>query len=205
MGEHTRLDSSVGWNWFGCCVGCREWLHFSAVDRHCFFLCSGRKWLVFSVWIETKRCFVSGYRNRFDTRVGIKIFFTSSHGVEINLDYMCGLGIDLVLGSRSTLSCFLCGGQNRHRFCLRAENYVDLIYGSKLTWFFVWGLIDLVVCVGGRIWLGLCMLAENCMVLVWALTLCRLCVGKRNWLDFSEKDRTWLDFSGNAWIGLVWV
>ena len=31
--DRTWLDSSVGWNWFGC-VGYRKLLHFSVVDRH---------------------------------------------------------------------------------------------------------------------------------------------------------------------------
>ena len=47
------IPVSVGRHGFGCCVGCRKWLHFSVVDRHCFrfrievdhdlFLASGLK------------------------------------------------------------------------------------------------------------------------------------------------------------------
>ena len=45
----------------------------------------------------------------------------------------------LVLSSGSTLNSFSCGGQNRLRFCVRAENYLVLIYGSKLTRFLARG------------------------------------------------------------------
>ena len=53
---------------------------------------------------------------------------------------MCGIEIDLVLASASKLTCFLCGGQNRLRFCLRAENYLVEVYGSKLDCFFFEGI-----------------------------------------------------------------
>ena len=71
---------------------------------------------------------------------------------------MCGIEIDLVLASASKLTCFLCGGQNRLRFCLRAENYLVEVYGSKLDCFFFRG---------DRNWLGLCVRAENDLLLVW--------------------------------------
>ena len=52
---------------------------------------------------------------------------------------MCEIEIDLILGSRSTLTCFLCGGQNRRRF----------VCGPRTTWFSnVWIEIDLVFSVG---------------------------------------------------------
>ena len=36
--DRTWLDSTAGWNGFGC-VGCQKWLHFSVVDRHWFGFC----------------------------------------------------------------------------------------------------------------------------------------------------------------------
>ena len=110
---------------------------------------------------------------------------------------MCGIEIDLALESGSNLTCFLCGGQNRLRFCVRAENCLVLIYGSNLTCFLAWGSeltwflcagrkwlvfgvgIDWPsLCAGGRNWLGFCMLAENHLVLVWTSNLtCFFCVG----------------------------
>ena len=36
VGGPNWLDSSVGWNGFRCCVGCRKWLHFGLVHRHWF-------------------------------------------------------------------------------------------------------------------------------------------------------------------------
>ena len=66
---------------------------------------------------------------------------------------MCGIEIDLVLASGSNLTCFLCGCQNRHRVCMRAENCLVLIYRSKLTWFWAWGAkLTWFLCVG-RKWL----------------------------------------------------
>ena len=62
--------------------------------------------------------------------------------------------MDLVLVLRSKWTCFLRGGQNRLRFCVRAENFFVSIYGSNLTLFLcgpkmncylVWRSIDLLV------------------------------------------------------------
>ena len=49
--------------------------------------------------------------------------------------FTCEIEIDLVIASGSNLTCFLCGGQNRLRFCVKAKDYLVLIYGSKLPWF----------------------------------------------------------------------
>ena len=51
----------------------------------------------------------------------------------MNLVVICGIEIDSVLASGLSLICFLCGGQNRLRSCVRAKDYLVLIYRSKLT------------------------------------------------------------------------
>ena len=69
----------------------------------------------------------------------------------MNLFFMCGIQIDLVLGSGSKLICFFVGGSKStsvlcasriylvlvygSKLCVRAENYLFLIYGSRLTGF----------------------------------------------------------------------
>ena len=50
-GDRTWLDSSVGWNTFGGCVGGRKCLHFSVVDRH---------WFGFFVAVENDLVLASG-------------------------------------------------------------------------------------------------------------------------------------------------
>ena len=60
--------------------------------------------------------------------------------------------IDLVLGSGSNLTCFLCRSQNRRRFCVRAEHYLVLVYESKLPLVFGVGIdIDMVFVCGPKI------------------------------------------------------
>ena len=122
-----------------------------------WFLCSGRKWLVFSVRIEINCFFVTGHSFRLDVRVGIKIDLISV----ISLVFMCGIEIDLVLASGSNLTCFLCGGQNRLWFCVQPENYLVLIYGSKLTWF---------LC-AGRKWLVFSVSIELDFVFAWVVEI----------------------------------
>ena len=46
--------------------------------------CSGRKWLVFRVRFESNWVFVSGHRNRLDSRIGIEIDLISVMGSKIN-------------------------------------------------------------------------------------------------------------------------
>ena len=92
----------------------------------------------FSLRIENNWVFVSRHRNRFDIRIGIRIELIAMMGSKLTRILLRGIEIDLVLASGSKLTCFLCGGQNRLRFCLRAENYLVLIYGSKLAWFLSW-------------------------------------------------------------------
>ena len=92
----------------------------------------------FSLRIENNWVFVSRHRNRFDIRIGIRIELIAMMGSKLTRILLRGIEIDLVLASGSKLTCFLCGGQNRLRFCLRAENYLVLIYGSYLTWFLSW-------------------------------------------------------------------
>ena len=48
---------------------------------------------------------------------------------------MCGIDRDLVLASESNFTCALREGRNRPRLCVRAENYLVLIYGAKMTWY----------------------------------------------------------------------
>ena len=68
-----------------------------------------------------------GHRNRLDVRVGTEI--------------------DLVSVMGSKLTWFSCTGSKLMRvgvkidfgFYLRVENYLVLIYRSKLTWFLAWG------------------------------------------------------------------
>ena len=92
----------------------------------------------FSLRIENNWVFVSRHRNRFDIRIGIRIELIAMMGSKLTRILLRGIEIDLVLASGSKLTCFLCGGQNRLRFCLRAENYLVLVYGSYLTWFLSW-------------------------------------------------------------------
>ena len=147
------------------------------------FLCSCRKQLT-SVRIDISWVSVSGHQNRFDTRVGIKIDWFQWWG-QSNSVLTRWIEIDLVLASGSNFTCFLSGGYNRLRFCVWADNFLDLIYGSKidlvlawgsqLTWFlcagrrrlvFSVGMDWLSFCAGGWNWLGICALAENHLVLV---------------------------------------
>ena len=81
-----------------------------------------------------------------------------SDGVEINLAVVCGIKIGLVLASGLSLNCFLCGGQNQLRSCVRAESYLVLAYGSTLTCFLSWG--------SKLTWF--CVRAENDLFMVWA-------------------------------------
>ena len=167
MGDRTWLDSSAGLNGFGCCVVCRKWLNLSLVDRF---------WFGFGLAVEndlSSASSASGSKLTGFLCRGIEIDLILKWGskltwfqwwVELHLFFfMCRIEIDLVLESGSNLTCFLCGGQNRLRFCVRAENCLGLIYGSTLTWFLergsklnwfscadiidlflVWGAIDLV-------------------------------------------------------------
>ena len=71
----------------------------------------------FSVWIEMNSVFVSGHRNRVDVRVGIEIYMMSVMGSKLTcflfaglelIDFVCGIGIDLIFVWRASLTFFLC-------------------------------------------------------------------------------------------------
>ena len=131
--------------------------------------------------------------------------------------FIVGIEIDL----------FLCGGQNRHRFSLRAENYLVIIYISELTWFLAWGSkltwfscagrkwLALIVGIdwvsfraGGRNWLDFYMLAENQLVLEWASNLTSFLSGwsKMTWFYCGVSNLTWVHGRDHNWFGLdVWV
>ena len=87
-----------------------------------YFLCSGRKRLVFSVRIEIIWVLVSGHRNRLAIRAGIKVDLIS------------------VMGSKFTW--FLCAGskltlfQRRYRidlFFVKID--IGFVCGPTITWF----------------------------------------------------------------------
>ena len=109
-------------------------------------------------------------------------------------------------------------------FCVRAENYLVLIYGSKLSWFLawgsklirclcanrkrlvlLWGSMDFVFCARGQNWLGLCMSAENHLVVVWASNLASFFYGGSSWLDFivqcGGSNLTWFQSRYRNWHG----
>ena len=77
---------------------------------------------------------MSGHQNRLDIRVGIEIDLISVMGSKLTW-----FEVDVVLALRSNLTSFLCGGQDRLRFSFWAENFLVIIYRSKLTWFLAWG------------------------------------------------------------------
>ena len=169
MGDRTWLDSSAGLNGFGCCVVCRKWLNLSLVDRF---------WFGFGLAVEndlSSASSASGSKLTGFLCRGIEIDLILKWGskltwfqwwVELHLFFfMCRIEIDLVLESGSNLTCFLCGGQNRLRFWMRAENYLVLFHGSKMAWFLAWG--SKLTC--------FCVRAENDFFLVWGsidLVLC---------------------------------
>ena len=74
------------------------------------------------------------HQNRLDVGVEIKIDLVSVMGsIKTCFFLRDGNRLGFRLGIR--LDLLLCGGQNRLRCCVQAENYLVLIYGSKLTCF----------------------------------------------------------------------
>ena len=135
VGDRTGLDSSVRWHEFRCCLGCRKWLHFSVLERyrlgfcvaveHNFFQTSGSKYAGFvGGAIEVDMIFEWGKKaSSFEWRGRNQLdFYVWNRN-----------GLGFIVGSN--LTCFLCGGQSRLRFCVRAENDFFLAWGSKSTWF----------------------------------------------------------------------
>ena len=106
--------------------------------------------------------------------------------------FMSGIEINLVLASGSNLTCFLCAGQNRPRFCARAEN--DLVL--------VWGSIDLVFV--RVVEVGLFLYAGRKSLGFWASNLISFLCGwsKLTWFHcggfnltlFQYRNRNRLDF-----------
>ena len=92
------------------------------------------------------------------------------------------------------MTCFLCGSQNRLRFCVRAENDLFLACGS------IWQFIR----VGGWNWLGVCMLAENHLILVWASNLTSFLGewSKLSWFHCGRSNLTWLQCRDRNWLGV---
>ena len=175
-------------------------------------LSSGRRWLALSVRIEITWVFVSGHRNRLDSRVGIKIDLISMMELKFTWFLCAGskltcfsVGIDLdfffVQGSKSTW--VLCAGRKLLGFNL----------WSKLTWFLCSGWKWLVFsvgidwrsfCAGDRNCLRFCMLGENRLISVWASNLTssfcgwskltRFNCGGSNFTWYQCTDRNWLGF-----------
>ena len=110
----TWLDSSVGWNGFGCCVGCRKCHHLSVVDRHWFwFSRTVRKWFdVFGVMIEINRVFESGLQNWLDIRVAIEmqIYWFLCAGLKLTWFWRRD-PTRLFFWSRSRTTSVLCAGR----------------------------------------------------------------------------------------------
>ena len=103
-----------------------------------WFLFSGRKIHVFGVRIEIHWGFFVGASISTWYKSGDQSWHDFSDEVEITF-FMCGIETDMVLASGSNLTCFLCGGQNRNWFYVRAENCLVSINGSKLTCSLAWG------------------------------------------------------------------
>ena len=84
VGDRTWPDSSVRWNGFGCCVGCRKWLHLSAVDRNWFGVCVAvENGLSLASASKLAGFFGSGRRNRLSIGAAIKIDLISVIGSNI--------------------------------------------------------------------------------------------------------------------------
>ena len=170
MGGRNWLDFSVGVKLIWLLCGCSKLISFQCRDRNWNGfqkMCGGRKWLVFSVWIEINSVFVSGHRNWLDIRDRNGLDF--SDGVEINLFFVCGIEIDLFLVWVSKLMFLM--RRSRLTFVLFASrNYLVLLYGSKLTWFLCAGRKWLVFSVGID-WLSLMWVVEIDLVSVCGSTI----------------------------------
>ena len=110
----------------------------------------------------------------------------------------------------SQLVWLQCRGRNWLSFCVRVENYLDLMYGSKLVWLlcagrewrFSVGIDWLGFYVGGRNWLLFFLYAgRKWRDLMWG-PINLVCVWLVELTWFQRRDGTWLDFSaGKNWIG----
>ena len=140
-----------GWpkmTWFQC--GGSELTLISVMgSKLTWFLCGGRKWLVLSVGIEIYSVcvFVGGIElhwifsvslNWLDFTVGSRTWYDQCR--DRNWRFCAGVEDYLVLVSGSKLGCF---------FVSKHQNWLELNWGSKWTWFqwwveiilsFVWGI-----------------------------------------------------------------
>ena len=136
---------------------------------------------------------------------------------------MWGIEVDLVLASASYLTSFLCGGQNRLRFCVWAPKCLLWIDGSKLTWFLAWGSkLTWFLCAGrkwldfsvGIDWLSFTRVVEVDLVfvcwteitwfyLVWASNLTSFLCGwsKLTWFQCRGSNLTWFQCRDQDWLG----
>ena len=116
----------------------------------------------------------------------------------MNLFFMGGIQIDLVLGSGSKLICFFVGGSKSTSVLCAGRIYLVLVYGSKLCvraenyLFLVWGSIDVIfvrvveidlvfVCWPKITWLqGFSVSIELDFVFVWVVEIDLISVGGSN-------------------------
>ena len=111
-----------------------------------WFLCEGRKWLVFGVWIEI--IYVWGL-NWFDPRVGIEIDLMPVLRSKVNWLFVWGIEIDLI-------------------FSMGIEIYLVFVRGVKIDSVFV--CEPKIACFRmGIDWLGFCVGVENELVFVCGL------------------------------------
>ena len=125
VGDRTSLDSSVGWNGFGCCAGCRKWLHFNLVDR---------RWFGFCVAVENDLFLASGSKLA---------------------GFLCGgIEIGLMLEWGSKLTWFQWWGRTSLGLHVRDRNWLGFSFGIELDLFFVRGWKSTLVLCAGRKFLG---------------------------------------------------
>ena len=194
VGDLTWLDFSERWNGFGCCVGCRKWLNFSLVDRLLFGFCvavgndlfcasgsnltglcvgvSELTWLQW--WGRIFLGFCVSDRNWLGLRLGIELDLFVRGLIPTSVLYAGQKRLVLIYRSKLTWF-FVCGPRKTTRYVFAwSSNLASTLCGwSKFTWIlyadFVWVVeIHMVFvcrfCVGGRNWLGFCMLAESHLV-----------------------------------------
>ena len=99
-----------------------------------FQLCGGRKWLLFESGSHLSRFLSRGIEIDLILKWGSKL--TWFQWWDLNELGFCmrnrnWLGFSLEIG----IDLFFVRGSNWLSFCVRAENYLVSMYGSKLTWF----------------------------------------------------------------------
>ena len=104
------------------------------------FLCVGRKWLVFSAWIEIHQVFLLGHRDGLDIGVGIEIHMIS----------VTGSKYELVLCVRYRKRLGFIAGLEIGLFFVRGSKHLFFVFGSKLIVFILWIGIDLVFVCGSK-------------------------------------------------------